>query len=543
MPMYLSELLKHCHETVTLARSAGDVWVEHLVSDSRRVTPGALFAALSGAREGSAFVPQAVENGAVAVLLAEADAGDGLASPSPACGGTSDENANGSLPLEGGGLGSGWGGTLGASGSTPTPPSPLKGEGVSVLTAPNPRRVLAYLSAAFYAPQPEHVVAVTGTDGKTSTVDFTRQLLEMRGMNAASLGTIGARSDSLKLTLEATHTTPDPITLHKQLQQLAQAGAQAVAMEASSHGLDQHRLDGVRLSAAAFTNLGRDHLDYHTTLEEYFRAKRRLFADLLPEGGVAAICAEDARAPDLIALAQARGHRLVDYGKGAGVLNLLEAMPVPEGLRLSLALHGRALPPLLLSLMGGFQALNALAACGLAYGCGLALEELLPLLPRLQGVRGRMECAGVTPEGASAIVDYAHTPRALETALRALRPHARGKLWVVFGCGGDRDAGKRPLMGQVAAQWAEGVIVTDDNPRSEDPAAIRAAVMAGCPDALEVGDRAEAIALGLQKLGAGDVLLIAGKGHETTQTIGAQVLPFDDAAIVRARLAHRAAIA
>lgn len=399
------------------------------------------------------------------------------------------------------------------------------------------------MAAAFYAPQPTHVVAVTGTDGKTSTVDFTRQLLEMSGTKAASLGTIGARSDSLKLTLDATHTTPDPITLHKQLQQLAQAGAQAVAMEASSHGLDQYRMDGVRLAAAAFTNLGRDHLDYHADVEEYFHAKRRLFADLLPTGGVAVICAEDARAAELIALATSRGHRLVDYGRGAQVLCLEQAQPVPQGLRLRLRLYGRAVPDFTLPLMGGFQALNALAACGLAHGCGLPLEHLLSLLPRLAGVRGRMELAGTTPDGASVIVDYAHTPRALETALNALRPHVAGKLWVVFGCGGDRDTGKRPLMGDVAARCADGVIVTDDNPRSENPATIRAAVMAGCPAAFEKEDRADAIAFGIRQLQTGDVLLIAGKGHETTQTIGTRVLPFDDAAIVRGLLAEPRGIA
>ncbi len=532
MPIALSTLIAASPEPIACAQS-GEVVIGGLASDSRQVQPGDLFIALSGtARKGAEFVPQALANGASAVLIAEDehDLGEGLFAPPPACGGRS---GGGVAPQ-----------TPGCASGTAPPRSPrLRGEECTILTAKNPRRALAYLAAAFYAPQPEHVLAVTGTDGKTSTVDFTRQLLEMSGMKAASLGTIGARSDSLKLTFDATHTTPDPITLHKQLQQLAQAGAQAVAMEASSHGLDQHRIDGVRLSAAAFTNLGRDHLDYHADVEEYFHAKRRLFADLLPSGGVAVICAEDARAAELKTLAQSCGHRVLDYGRGAEALCIEEALPVPEGLRLQLRVQGKTYSPFILPLMGGFQALNVLAACGLAHGCGLALESLLPLFPRLSGVRGRMELAGTTKAGASIIVDYAHTPRALETALAALRPHVAGRLHVVFGCGGDRDAGKRPLMGEVAARCADAVIVTDDNPRSEDPASIRAAVRAGCPQAQEMGDRAQAIALGIRQLGAGDVLLIAGKGHETTQTIGTEILSFDDAAVVRGLLAEAGGIA
>ena len=481
----LFPLLTQCTEPMHLIQGSAQISVSDLCSDSRQAMPGSLFAALSGSRKGADFVPEAVEKGAQVILMEEGEARD------------------------------------------------FKGQTqATILAATQPRRALAQLAAAFFETQPAHMLAVTGTDGKTSTTDFTRQLLDLSEVKAASLGTIGAKSSSLNLNLETGHTTPDPITLHKQLAQLAEAGAQAVAMEASSHGLDQFRLDGVRLSAAAFTNLGRDHLDYHADEEAYFNAKKRLFSELLPEGGIAVINIEDPRSATLSDISQQRGHKLISYGRGADALDLISAEPVGEGLLVTMAVEGALLPPMTLPLMGAFQAMNALAAVGLAHGCGLSLFDLVMLLPKLNVVRGRMERVAVT-HGASVIVDYAHTPRALETVLRALRPHTQGKLHLVFGCGGDRDAGKRPLMGAIAAEFADDVIVTDDNPRGEDPAAIRAAVREGCPNARDIGDRTEAIAAALNELAAGDVLLIAGKGHETTQTIGNMILPFDDAAMVR----------
>jgi UDP-N-acetylmuramyl-tripeptide synthetase len=486
-PVSLYDLLLKCSEPMHVLQGSAQARVGGITADSRQVTPGALFAALSGSKSnGSAFAVQAVERGASVLLMSEEEARR-MAVP----------------------------------------------QGVTLLASEHPRRALAQLAAAFFAVQPEFVLAVTGTDGKTSTTDFARQLLDLSGLKAASLGTIGARSASLNLTLETGHTTPDPVTLHRQLRQLALAGAQAVAMEASSHGLDQARLDGVKLSAVAFTNLGRDHLDYHPDEEAYFHAKRHLFAELLPEGAVAAINIEDPRGAELCELVQARGGKLITYGRGSAHLDVIASTPVASGLELTLGVEGALLPPMVVPLMGGFQAMNALAACGLVHGCGIPLIDLVMLLPQLQGVRGRMERVALH-RGGSVIVDYAHTPRALETVLNALRPHTQGKLRVIFGCGGDRDTGKRPLMGEVAARLADAVIVADDNPRSEDPALIRAAVMAGCPNAENIGDRKAAIAAGLAALGEGDVLLIAGKGHETTQTIGTEVLEFDDAAVVRA---------
>jgi UDP-N-acetylmuramyl-tripeptide synthetase len=399
-PMRLQHLLDAAGAHVQLLQGDAGQPISALRSDSRHVVAGCLFVGLAGsARNGASFAADAIRAGATAVLL------------------HTNEARNMAVP-----------------------------QGVALLASDEPRLALALMAATLYAPQPAHVVAVTGTDGKTSTTDFARQLLDACGMKAASLGTIGARSDSLNITLEATHTTPDPITLHQQLRQLANAGAECVAMEASSHGLHQYRMDGVQLSAAAFTNLGRDHMDYHITDDAYYLAKRRLFDAVLPSGAVASIYADDARSADLRTVCEARGHVVVDFGRMAHALRLLASEPVPEGLRITLAIMGEEIAPITLPLMGGFQALNALAAVGLAAGCLQApiaesLHRLVALLPSLKGVRGRMEHVGTTASGAGVIVDYAHTPRALETVLQALRPHTRGALHVVFGCGGDRDRG------------------------------------------------------------------------------------------------------
>jgi len=389
-----------------------------------------------------------------------------------------------------------------------------------------PRRALARLAAAQAGAQPERVIAVTGTNGKTSTVEFVRQLAAASGVGAASLGTLGVIAPGHAGGVGL--TTPDPVVLAETLAELAREGVRVAAIEASSHGLDQYRLDGVRLAAAGFSNLTRDHLDYHGTLDAYRSAKLRLFAELLPRGAPAVVSTE-LDADTLAALRAIPGLDLRLVGEGGDSIRLLRAAPLPGGQALEIAGHGTITLPL----PGRFQAENALLAAGLALATGTT--NAIDLLPRLRGVRGRMELAA-EPNGAAVYVDYAHTPDALERLLLALRPHTRGRLHVVFGAGGDRDRGKRPLMGAVCARLADRAIVTDDNPRTEDPASIRAAILAACPGAVEQGDRARAIAAGLEGLRPGDVLVVAGKGHEQGQTIGTTTVPFDDVSVVRRML-------
>ena len=471
-------------------RPRGPAWQEAAAldlcgatADSRRVAPGWLFAALPGARaDGRAFIPEAVARGAAAVLAPE--------------------------------------GTEWPDG---VPPRPL-------LTDAAPRRVLAHVAAVVAGPQPAVIAAVTGTNGKTSTVDFLRQIWTLSGRPAASLGTLGVIAPDFPRTSGL--TTPDPQLLAETLAALARSGVQHAAMEASSHGLDQFRLDGVRLAAAAFTNLTRDHLDYHRTEAAYRRAKLRLFAELLP-AGAPAIASSDMDATTLHELgeiAEARKLGFATVGERGTLIRLVRTVPRPDGQLVGIALGG-AVRTIELKLPGRFQADNALLAAALAIRLGE--DRTLDLLPRLAGVRGRMEQAARLPNGAAVYVDYAHTPDALERLLTALRPHTSGRLHVLFGAGGDRDPGKRPLMGAAAARHADVVIVTDDNPRGENPAAIRAAVRAGCAGAREIGDRAAAIAAALSDLRPGDVLAVAGKGHEQGQTVGTTVLPFDDVAVVR----------
>ncbi len=464
---------------------AGDPDVLGLSADSRAIAPGWLFAALSGARlDGRRFVGDALARGAGAIL------GDaGLVD----------------LGLE-----------------------------VPILVADEPRRALARTAARFYARQPRIVVAVTGTNGKTSTVSFAHQLWRGLGLRAASIGTLGVTVDAR--TQSGGLTTPDPVRLHATLADLAAEGVEHVAMEASSHALDQRRLDGVVLRAAAFTNLTRDHLDYHGTFEAYLGAKARLFEQLLPPGGAAILNTDAPEHDRLAAVARERGLEVLDFGRRAGALRLLDQRPHGSGQHLELELLGRRVAfdsPL----MGGFQAANLLAAIGLLVASGTTVEDLLPHLGTVEGAPGRMQLVARHPSGAAVFVDYAHTPDALEQALRALRAHATGRLVVVFGAGGDRDPGKRPLMGAAAAHGADRVIVTDDNPRGEDPALIRAAVLAACPGGEEIGERRDAIRRAVEGLASGDVLLIAGKGHETGQTVGDRTLPFDDAAVARAAVA------
>jgi UDP-N-acetylmuramoyl-L-alanyl-D-glutamate--2,6-diaminopimelate ligase len=458
--------------------------ISGLTADSRQVRPGFLFAALPGQREdGRRFVADAVRRGAVAVLAAP-----GVDVPA----------------------------------------------GVALIESDNPRRALSRLAARFYPRQPKTIAAVTGTNGKTSVADFTRQLWTFLGHKAASLGTLGivspegARSGAL--------TTPDPVILHRDLAALAEAGVEHLVMEASSHGLDQFRLDGVRVSAAAFTNLTRDHLDYHANMAAYYAAKRRLFAEVLAPDGVAVLNADTAEFADLEALVKSRGNRLIDYGAKAKSLRLAALTTTAEGLSLGLLLDGRSVRAEL-NLVGAFQATNALAALGVVVGCGAPLPEALAALPRLASVRGRLQRAGSRRNGAPIFVDYAHTPDALKTVLTALRPHAGRRLVVVFGCGGDRDPGKRPIMGRIAVGLADRTIVTDDNPRSEDPAEIRREILAAAPDAIEIGARRDAIFRAVAELEPGDVLVVAGKGHESGQIIGTTVHPFDDVAVARDAIA------
>lgn len=465
-------------------RQAAHVGITGITADSRAVAPGFLFVALPGARhDGRSFIAEAVARGAAAILAPE---------------------------------GTAW--PVGA------PERPL-------LVDPEPRRRLAQIASIMAGACPSTTVAVTGTNGKTSTVSFLRQIWALAGIKAASLGTLGL--DAPGFPAGPGLTTPDPVALAEVLAGLARAGIDHAAMEASSHGLDQYRLDGVRLSAAGFSNLTRDHLDYHGTLPAYRAAKLRLFTDLLPPGAPAVVNA-DMDAETLRALrtiAQARRLDLRTVGVAGEAIGLMRATPHPRGQHVRLYAHGRAWT-IDLPLVGRFQVDNALLAAGLAEVTGVA--DAISLMSRLRGVRGRMELAATLANGAAVYVDYAHTPDALDRLLTSLRPHTQGRLVVVFGAGGDRDRGKRPLMGAVAARQADRAIITDDNPRTENPASIRAAIVAACPDAVEIGDRAQAIAAGLALLGPGDVLAVAGKGHEQGQTIGTTTLPFDDVAVVRA---------
>ncbi len=464
-------------------RKAAALDISGITADSRHVAPGFLFAALPGSRvDGRDFIAEAVSRGAAAVLAPE--------------------------------------GTVWPPG---VPPRPL-------LEDREPRRRLAQLASGLAGTQPRIVVAVTGTNGKTSTVEFLRQIWTAGGKSAASLGTLGLMASGFEPGPGL--TTPDPVVLADTLARLARGGVQHAAMEASSHGLDQFRLDGVRLAAAAFTNLTRDHLDYHGSEAAYRAAKLRLFSELLPEGAPA-VASSDMDGATLATLADIAGRRrlaLRTVGEAGGAVRLLAAEPRPDGQMLRIEMAGGR-RDIALPLPGRFQADNALVAAALAMELGQ--DDALDLLGGLRGVRGRLELAARLPNGASVYVDYAHTPDALERLLTALRPHATGRLHVVFGAGGDRDRGKRPLMGAAAARYADVAIVTDDNPRSEDPAAIRAAVLAACPGGREIGDRARAIADAVNGLEPGDVLAVAGKGHEQGQTIGNTVIPFDDVSVVR----------
>ncbi len=457
-----------------LPGSEGDMPITGLTADSRKVEPGFVFAAMKGVvTDGRKFIGKAVEAGAAAVM------GEGLPDMSRAI----------------------------------------------AVEVENARLALAEASARFYPKQPETIVAVTGTNGKSSTVDFLRQIWEVAGLGSASMGTLGAIGPSGHIDLG--HTTPDPVAIHATLQKLAEDGVTHAAMEASSHGLVQYRLDAVRLAGVAFTNLTQDHLDYHETMDEYRAAKLRLFADLAPKGCPAVVNADSDQRLFFEEAAQQAGLEIVSVGWRGTDLKIEELMPKATGQRIFLNWHGDK-AAIDLPLIGEFQALNALTAAGLALAGGIDLQTVAQGMAQLKPVKGRLEYVGETREGAGVFVDYAHTPAGLDVLIRAARPHTAGKLVVVFGCGGDRDRGKRPLMGEVAAKHADVVIVTDDNPRSEDPAFIRSEVLAGISNGIEIGDRGHAIRKAVADLKQGDTLLIAGKGHETGQIIGDTVVPFSD---------------
>ncbi|MGR3636145.1 MAG: UDP-N-acetylmuramoyl-L-alanyl-D-glutamate--2,6-diaminopimelate ligase [Shimia sp.] len=452
-----------------------------LAVDSREVRDGYLFAALPGTRvHGAEFIQYALRQGAVAVLT----------------------------DVEGARIAS----------------DVLTESGAAVVVTEDPRMALAYTAALWFGAQPGVMAAVTGTNGKTSVATFLRMIWQEMGLEAVNLGTTGVEGD---FTAPLNHTTPEPITLHRTLAAAAEAGIAFGAMEASSHGLAQRRLDGVQLRAAGFTNFTQDHLDYHETFEDYFNAKAGLFDRVLADDGTAVINVEDSRGPDMVLIAKGRGQNVITVGREGADLELLAQRFDSTGQEIRFAFRGRTYMARL-NLLGGFQAENVLLAAGLAIACGAEPERVFEVLGALTTVRGRMQLAATRENGAAVFVDYSHTPDSVATALKALRPHVMGRLIVIVGAGGDRDKGKRPLMGQAAAENADVVFVTDDNPRSEVPADIRAAVMQGAPEATEVGDRAEAILRGVDALQPGDTLLIAGKGHETGQIIGDDILPFDD---------------
>lgn len=466
-----------------------DLEVTGLSSDSRQVRPGVVFFALAGSKaDGSTYAADAAGRGAAAIVAAKGNTISGLSIP--------------------------------------------------VLAVDDPRLALALSAARFFGKQPRTMVAVTGTSGKTSVAAFTRQIWEQAGFAAASIGTTGVvapgRNEYGSLT------TPDPVALHELLKELAEAGVTHASMEASSHGLDQRRLDGVKLAAGGFTNLGRDHMDYHPTVEDYHRAKLRLFDTLLPKGAPAVIFADDPWSQPTVDAARAAGLNVLTVGRHGEFLTLKRVEHERRRQRAEVEADG-VLHEIDLPLAGDFQIANALVSAGLAISTGTSVDKALAALEKLEGAPGRLDLVGTTAAGAPVYVDYAHKPDALENVLTSVRPFTTGRVVVVFGCGGDRDRGKRPIMGEIATRLADVVIVTDDNPRTEIPETIRAAILAAAPGAIEIGDRRKAIHEAVAMLHAGDTLIVAGKGHEEGQTIGTETFHFSDHEEVREALQERAA--
>lgn len=464
---------------------AGDVLVTGFALDHRKIAPGTIFGAFQGARlNGEDYIEAAIAAGSIAIV----------ARPE------------------------------------------VRVVGAVHVASANPRKAFAALAARYYAPFPATIVAITGTNGKTSTAELARQLWQATGHRAASIGTLGVTTGYDRVSpRDGTGglTTPDVVTFLATMAGLAREGISHAAFEASSHGLDQYRTEGLPVTAAAFTNLSRDHLDYHGTMEAYFLAKTRLLTEVVEDGGSAVIWADDGDwSARMIELARERRLKLLTIGEAGEALKLVSRTPTSLGQDMVVAASGQA-HRIALPLIGAYQAANALVAAGLVIACGGDVKQTLSNLARVSGVRGRLERAVISRAGAAVYVDYAHTPDAIIAACAALRPHLTGRLIIVFGAGGDRDAGKRPLMGEAAAAHADVVIVTDDNPRNESPAAIRAAILAASPGAQEIADRRRAIAAAISMAVAGDVVLIAGKGHEQGQTICDRVLPFDDVTVAR----------
>jgi UDP-N-acetylmuramoyl-L-alanyl-D-glutamate--2,6-diaminopimelate ligase len=462
-----------------LIAGGGDASVTGFAIDHRKVAPGTVFGAFRGTVfDGEDFIPAAVDAGAIAVVA------------------RNEATVDGALHV----------------------------------ASEEPRREFAKLAASFFGPFPQTVIAVTGTNGKTSNVELTRQLWRMAGHHAASIGTLGVTTADDQVTTGL--TTPDIVTFLSNMAGLAREGVTHAAFEASSHGLSQYRTEGLPVRAAAFTNFTRDHLDYHGTMEAYFEAKMRLFTEVVEPDGTAVVWMDDPKSAEVVRRCEARGLKLVTVGRGGETIRLVEREPTQLGQRLTLEAEGKT-RTVVLPLIGAYQAANALTATGLVLATGGELESILASLARVQPVRGRLERAVITRAGAPVYVDYAHTPDAIEAAIEALRPHAKGRLIIVFGAGGDRDVGKRAEMGSVASRMADLVFVTDDNPRSEDPAAIRSDILEGARGAREVPGRREAIAAAVAEAGAEDIVLLAGKGHEQGQIVGDRVLPFDDVSVAR----------
>ena len=482
--MKLKELLSN-YECENLSDiGALDNNILGVTSDSRLVEPGFLFAALPGENiDGSDFIFDAASSGAVAVLT-----------------------------------------------SNNISPDISSIARVSFILDSNPRKRYAQMVSKFYKPQPEHVVAVTGTNGKSSVAEFTRQIWQICDLPGASIGTLGLvapwKSESGKLT------TPDPIDLHKTLSNLTKGGVEHVVVEASSHGLTQFRMDGIDIEVAAFTNLSHEHLDYHKTMDNYFNAKCRLFTEILNPDGVAVINSDDEMTAKILKILRDRNISIIDFGKNANDLILKNIEALPNGQELSLSIFGRTYD-VILPLIGSFQSKNVLCALAIVIASGLDSERAIGALPKLHGVRGRMELAACTSDGSRIFVDYAHTPDAIRNVLNSLRPHTSNKLKIVFGCGGNRDHSKRQKMGRIATQLADEVIITDDNPRFENAAKIRAQIKSASSGAIEIADRMDAITTAVNSLSNGDVLIIAGKGHEQGQTITGAELPFDDVEAVK----------
>lgn len=476
--MKLSELLDN-------ENLENDVEISGITADSRQVKPGYIFVALPGlVFNGADFIGKAIEAGASAILS--------------------------------------------------IPEAKLDNNQVVWILDDYPGRLFPHIVSRFFKSQPKNIAAVTGTNGKTSVAFFTQQIWKQLGLKAASVGTLGIHAEGYDKSTGL--TTPDPVVMHKALSELCDMGVDHVVFEASSHGLDQHRLDGLNISAAAFTNLTHDHLDYHKTEQQYFDAKKRLFSELLPPSKTAVLNIDNPYVRDVEKVCEDRGHNIITVGKNDGDIRLLSQRSSSSGQEITVSYQGE-IYDISLPLVGYFQAINALMAVGLVIGCGEEADKAFKALSYLRPVRGRMEQAGRHPSGARVYVDYAHTPDALETVLKALKPHVRGKLSVVFGCGGDRDRTKRKIMGQIAEKLADRIYVTDDNPRSENPLDIRKEILKGSPRGIDGGDRATAIERAVAELSKGDILLIAGKGHEQGQTIGNQVFDFDDVSVVRSAIA------